>query len=444
MIGVVATQVTKNAKLEMEKKVKAGRTEAKPTHEEKGRHKSDTESSPTQTNVQPDGPNAYPGAPFCESHNNSEYHGLWNEKLKCHYDHEHGENPFTTSVVSAFPGFNLRELIGNVEIGHTNPSGPMENTHKHGGFKWDVTLSHNAGCKGRESVPTGVDALVVQYHNFGDYSVEFESRVHSAVGLLRQCKTSNPTDFGYIFVNQHQDYGQRVSPYQGNILTYPDTPVPAYTAAREPYFAVSCFGGSAPCSKYPSRQAILSRNSDTHSTWISEPGNLNGSGSTLFGILFRLRDTYQSLDASDLSHPFSFSWMCSSDGGKSYAAQTGCRYNNSTSRVHEVMGRIPEAWDNLAGFDTDSRTGRITATGFVKRFGELAPDCQSAGPDCHPIKLVNAFSGRYGTGFQLTAEKSPVFDALNLPERDIYFCNGVACKESDAEAKSSGWIGNSN
>lgn len=64
MIGVVATQVTKNAKLEMEKKVKAGRTEAKPTHEEKGRHKSDTESSPTQTNVQPDGPNAYPGSHF--------------------------------------------------------------------------------------------------------------------------------------------------------------------------------------------------------------------------------------------------------------------------------------------------------------------------------------------------------------------------------------------
>ena len=118
-------------------------------------------------------------------------------------------------VAATFPGFDLRALIGGVGVGHTNPSSPMENTHKHGGFKWDVTLSHSAGCVGGEGYPTGVDAMVIQYHAFGDYSIEFESRTHSAVGLLRQCQAGNPTDFGYVFVNQLQDYGQRVAPVSG-------------------------------------------------------------------------------------------------------------------------------------------------------------------------------------------------------------------------------------
>ena len=143
---------------------------------------------------------------------------------------------------STFPGFDLKALLGGVGVGHTNPSSPMENTHKHGGFKWDVTLSPSAGCRGGEGYPTGVDAMVIEYHAFGDYSIEFESRTHSAVGLLRQCQPGNPTDYGYMFVNQLQDYGQRLAPYQGNVLPYPDTPNPAYRAGLAPYFTVSCFG----------------------------------------------------------------------------------------------------------------------------------------------------------------------------------------------------------
>jgi hypothetical protein len=390
----------------------------------------------------------YPDAPLCpdsgESHDNSLFHTLWAGERGCHYDHEHGQDPFTPEVAAIFPGLDLRELIGGVGVGHTNPSSPMENTHKHGGFKWDVTLSHSVGCLGGDGYPTGVDAMVIQYHAFGDYSIEFEARTHSAVGLLRQCQEGNPTDFGYVFVNQLQDYGQRVAPYQGSVLPYPDVPVPAYDANIAPYFSVSCFGSTALCDKFPSRESVLSRKNSAASTWISAPGHLTGSGSHLFALLFRVRDNYQMLDDSDQTHPFTFAWLCSVDGGASYSPVPGCSNNNTTTRVHEVMGQIPVEWDNLAGFDTDPRVGRITADGYVTRFGDLNLSCTAPGTDCHPIKLVQAFTGRYLSQFSLVAGEKASFSEANLPERDVYFCNGVVCAEDDAGSAPSGWLGQSN
>ena len=307
-----------------------------------------------------------------------------------------------------------------------------------------MTLSHSVGCYGGESHPTGVDAIVIQYHAFGDYSIELESRTHSAVGLLRQCQEGNPTDFGYVFVNQLQDYGQRVSPYQGGILPYPDTPNPAYEGNRAPYFTVSCFGGTALCNKFPSRESVMDHPNSAASTWISDPGKLTDSGSHLFALLFRVRDNYQMLDDSDQTYPFTFAWLCSADGGASYSPERGCSFNNTTTRVHEVMGEIPVEWDNLAEFDTDSRVGRITADGYVTRFGDLNQSCTTPGTDCHPIKLVQAFTGRYLSQFSLLSGEKANFSAGNLPERDIYFCDGVVCAEGSPGAVSSGWIGPSN
>ena len=392
----------------------------------------------------------YPDAPLCadsgEAHDNSLFHTLWDgaRATACHYDHEHGQYPFTPEVAAAFPGFDLQALIGGVGVGHTNPSSPMENTHKHGGFKWDVTLSHSGGCVGGEGATVGVNAAVIQYHNFGDYSIEFEARVHSAVALMRQCLDSNPTDYGYVFANQLQDYGQRVVPYQGTVMPYPDTPNSAYNSSLKPYFTIECFGSVAPCDKYPNRQYVLDKNLSADSLWVSQPGrNLVGSGSPLFALLFKVRDIYQILDGNDLVYPFTFRWLCSADDGLTYNP-AGCRYNNTTTRVQQVAGEIPAAWDNLAGFDTDARLGRVTAEGFVTRFGDLNPACTAPGPDCHPIKLVQAFVGIYGSLF---FNKQETASPVSQPERDIYFCGateGRVCAEGDPGAAPSGWIGQNN
>jgi hypothetical protein len=387
----------------------------------------------------------YPDAPLCpdtgEAHDPSLFHTLWDEQRGCHYDHEHGQNPFTPEAAVTFPGFDLKALLGGVEIGHTNPSSPMENTHKHGGFKWQVLLAHPNGCAGHEGSPIGVDASVIQYHAFGDYSVEFESRVHSVVALLRQCTNTNPTDYGYIYLVQHVDYGQRVSPYQGLVLPYLDEPQPPFQGGAAPYFSIDCIGTTCP-SKTRTRDSILTLNANTSTTWTSDPKKLIGSGSHLFELLFRARDTYQVLDRDDLTYPFTFVWLCSQDGGATHSAIAGCRYNNSTTRVHEINGTLPAAWDNLDGFDTDPRVGRISAEGYVTRFGDLNLNCAVAGPDCFPIKMVGAFVGYYGSF--LLPTKAGEFGPAALPERDIYFCGTQTCSEGDPGATASGWIGQSN
>lgn len=393
----------------------------------------------------PGGIAPYLDAPLCpdagEAHDHSLFHTLWDSTQGCHYDHEHGQNPFTPEVAATFPGFDLQRLLGGVGVGHTNPSSPMENTHKHGGFKWQITIPHPTSCAGHEGSTIGVDASAIQYHAFGDYSIEFQSRVHSVVALMRQCTLEDPTDYGYVYLVQHVDYGQRVSGYQGNIVPYPDNPQPAYDSADAPYFTVDCIGATC-ASKTSTRELILASDANAGTTWTSDPRHLVGSGSHLFELLFRARDTYQVLDRGDVEYPPTFVWLCSNDEGLTYMAMPGCRYNNSTTTIHEINGTIPAEWDNLSGFDTDSRVGRITAEGYVTRFGELNTSCTASAPDCHPIKLVQAFMGYYGS--MLIPDKGIQFKPAGLPERDIYFCGKQVCTEGDPGAGSSGWIGQNN
>ena len=389
----------------------------------------------------------YPSAPLCSAHDNSQFHTLWSSAMGCHYDHEHGETPFTPDVALAFPGFDLPALLGGVGIGHTNPSSPIENIAKHGGFKWQVDVPAPQGCKvGFEGGTVAVDAAAIQYHNFGDYPVELEGRVHSIAALLRQCKPGDTADKGYIYGVQHVDYGQVVSPYQGDVMLYPTRPMPGYASGLGPYISVDCIGLKVPpqvgqCRA--SRADILAGNTNTNSIWTSKSAfRVAPSGSPLLAILFRVRDTYQVFDWNDLAHPFTFIWICSADGGATYTATAGCRYNNSTSTVHEVQGVIPAEWDNLPGFDSEPQVGRITAEGYVTRFGQLNLACAVPGIDCHPIKIVRAFVGFYSTELSVTKVSNPT--PLNTPERDFFFLNGQVVSETTSGAQSSGWIGQNN
>ncbi len=158
--------------------------------------------------------------------------------------------------------------------------------------------------------------------------------------------------------------------------------------------------------------------------------------------MFRVRDIPRLVSWSDRSYPFTFIWICSSDNGLTFNP-VGCNYNNSTTQVHEVAGKIPAEWDNLAGFDTDSRVGRITADGFTTKFGALNRNCTTAGTDCFPLKLVRAFVGSYGSVLVYTEGKGTNVTPF-MPKRDIYFCNGVVCSETSPGAVPSGWISDHN
>lgn len=380
-----------------------------------------TDVPPTDVPATPVAPGTpYAAAPACAEHSTSDYHSLWNSAAGCHYDHEHGEDAFTSEVAATFPGFDLLALLGGVHVGHSHPSSPAENVAKHGGFKWQVQTVTPRGCfTGFESAEHGIDAVAIQYHAFGNYAIEFESRVHSTAALLRQCLPGSD-DFGYIFTIQHQDYGQRVIPYQGQIMPYPNNPAP-YPSPRGPYFTLDCFGPVVQCRE--SLSLVTSRRLNASSIWTSKGGNVLQQG--IFNLLFRIRDTYQLLDWADQEYPFTFAFLCSADGGITYAP-AGCRYNNSTSRVHEIAGVIPAAWDGAA-WDTDARSGRVTGEAMIAGF---------------PVKLVSAYAGTYGT--QLIADKLDQFSPEAQPERDLCFQPDGQAVNCDTGGTPSGWIGEGN
>jgi len=402
-------------------------------------------ASPT---IQATGPRAdggpYPDAPLCPTHDPMKWHGMWDIARGCHYDHEHGTYAFTPEVAAMFPGFDLRALLCGMEVGNCIPSGPTEHTHKHGGFKWNVELSHPQGCAGFEDASIGVNGSVIEFHGFGDFTMELEATFHSAIALLRQCTTANPNDYGYVFLDQDVSYGEVVSPYQGDLLMYPYYSVPTYDPAFGPYLTVGCIGQKLPGQRGDCRDNLAqAQANNADSVWSSKPtgSGLRAPNSSLFQLLWRSRDTYQMFDWRDQTYPYTFLWLCSVDG--SAYVQAGCRYNNSTTQVHEIQGTIPAAWDNLAGFDTDPRPGRITAQGYVTKFGELNTACTTIASDCHPIKLVQAFVGKYGSVLVFTPDKGTNIVPY-LPERDIYFCAGVPCTETGPGAVPSGWIATEN
>ena len=322
----------------------------------------------------------------------------------------------------------------------------MENTHKHGGFKWNAQLAHPQTCAGFESAATGVNGSVIQFHGFGDYSIEVETRIHSTVAFLRQCKSTNPTDYGYVFINQLQDYGQRITPYQGVILPYPNQPVPAYPSPSGPYLSFDCIDLIEP---YDIRCKNSLINASAGSTWTSKvtgstPKNPIGGHSDsapLFRLLWRVADNYQLIDWEDQEYPFTFHFVC----GDTTYDPIGCKFNNSTTQVHEIAGVIPAAWDNLTGWDTNSAVGRITAEGYVNSLGVINAACTSPSTesDCFPIKLVNAFTGTYGSVLVFTSGKGINIVPRN-PERDIYFCDGATCLYTSPNAVPSGWIDTDN
>lgn len=357
----------------------------------------------------------YPSAPLCVEHDTGTFHTLWNSAAGCHYDHEHGTNPFIPAVAAVFPGFDLQALLGGAQIGHDYPTSPAENTTKHGGFKWQVSVPAPQGCvTGFDSAQYGVDAAVVQFHGFGDLSHELEGRFHSTAALLRQCMPGS-SDYGYIFTIQHQDYGQRVAPYQGFVLPYPDNPVPAYGGGFGPYWSLDCVGaGLVGCRS--SVQFVRDRNLNVSSTVTSKGGRTGAQN--IFNLLWRVRDNYQLLDSSDLGYPFTFVPVCE--------AQVGCRWNNSTATIHEVAGFIPVEWDGSV-WDTDPRVGRVSGEAIINGF---------------PVVLVSAYVGQYGG--ELSAAKVSNPTPADTPDREIFFCGGVVCAETDAGAVPSGWIGAQN
>jgi hypothetical protein len=364
----------------------------------------------------------YPSAPACEVHDNLTYHGLWNETLGCHYDHEHGDNP---SQIASLFGVNYTAYT------ITNLSYPWqtegENINKHGGYKWTVRATNEDPCIPGEYGINGTDGFAVQFHGKGD-AHEFEHRVHSDFIIVRVCDGTNS---GILVTGGWQDYGQHESPYQGVILNLPDQPVPAFPSALSPYNTLHCFNDDGLSTDCGTKASTTSP-----TTWVSRP-QAALFGNVLTQLLWRSRDTYQIVNGSTRLTMPTYRYVC----GNTIYNPIGCKANSTTGTIHQIWGEIPAEWDMLDGVPD----GLVTYSGYTDRWGNLVFGCET-GLDCIPLVLQGIPIGGFSTTFD---NQVNAFTPAALPDRDICFKtskNGtvvqVGCDTSGAIP--SGWIGSGN
>jgi hypothetical protein len=88
-----------------------------------------TPTTPSGGNIQP-----YAGAPECPTHDNTQWHALWDSVRGCHYNHTHGDDP---SLADKYFG-PAGTLWGGQTISYPFAASAHENHMKHGGYKYSV------------------------------------------------------------------------------------------------------------------------------------------------------------------------------------------------------------------------------------------------------------------------------------------------------------------
>lgn len=322
----------------------------------------------------------YPTAPLCAEHDPTAWHGPWNSELGCHYDHEHGQDP--TQFVSPF---DIPAYLGGTWIGSAYPTSPAEMTVKHGGFKWFVVADNPNGCTaGFEGAANCVKSAAVQVHEFGDLSIELV-RVHTVTVFEQICTPAG--DCGWLFAVAHVDYGQRIAPYQGNVIPFADNPQPPYASQFGPYWSVDTRPGLTSAAwrllGYPSNNVVSNK--------PTGPG-ARPAEPILVRILWRTRDAENVYDNGQLAS------LCD--------PAITCKYNNSTANLHELGGEVPAAWDGDE-YDGDPRSGFVSRTGML---------------DGLPFQVLGAPVGKFGS--QMVVGKPTNPNPQTNPDRDICWSPG--------------------
>lgn len=367
----------------------------------------------------------YQEAPLCATHDKTDWHGLWDYVNGCHSDHTQGIDPSAPEVVAVFgdytqytgqevsyPWQTWKDAGPNLDPPPANAV--WENDAKHNGYKFDFYDFTSQGIcpvayQGVRSVPV---AWLIERHSLG-HKPDFMARIHSVWAMVKFC-IPGESEPAYLYTGGHQDFGQRVSPYQGNIFPIPGSPNPQYDSARAPYIAHSCTGNTS-C-----RGPVGSSNT----SWISFAQMIDGH--RLFGFGFRSADSQQKIDVSggfnNPDPPFKF--LCADAQGNYVAA--GCAMNHSTGHTYQVTGSIPDEYDLLDGVDDD----RVNYEGYTDRWGNIVQGCTEIALDCVPVVMDNLPVGTYHVNvaaYGLTGIHT------GLPEYDLYF-----------DGQPSGWIGSEN
>lgn len=381
----------------------------------------------------------FKNAPACPTHNKNKWHGLWDEKRGCHYDHTHGDNP---ALANKYFG-PLGAYWNGTTISYPFNSGPTENAMKHPGYKisvrmpgyhpWppcgtedntDITGDHSDNC---------VIASRTEYHIVGGL-MDVVARYHSYWMEVYICKPPyrQPRDCGIMRTGGLLDYGQLQAPHYnarvrrpGGTINFGGGITMSYSAdgpdlpshSGEPYVfsipyspsALQSYRNNPPNSPGTTPGSIKA----TIDQWSSndfdcEPRPAGEPCHNRYThVMFQVGDSFNLVDTQNLNR---VRWIC--------WGEPGCEYNGSLIGMNEIAVRVLQSWQkNGRGF--------VTFNGYSDKWGNPYMNkntCKSVSVDCVPFILEHAPAG-------VAASRSDNLCECDVWEYDIYF-NG----------KPSGWI----
>lgn len=323
---------------------------------------------------------------LCPSHDATAWHALVDTVRNCFYDHEHGDNPHLGDAVFGAPFAQT--------ISYPWATSGMENTHKHGGYKYAVRLNIPCGLNtNRDGIPTPncITDARIEYH-FVSHALDALARYHSYYAEYRVCQGPAWTQCGILRIGGWADLGVMNAPYAGARVYRPggtidfgmgsiyggaNSDITMSFSADTPDLDVIAPVGALPCCDEP-YASIGSTTQPLNAAhlllWSLENlGGTNTGHNPWARFLVRSFDIWGGIDPANPNVPL---WFCR-DGS--------CDANGSLRALNELSVLVPAAWDTGGGF--------VDKAGYTNRFGQEVTGCTATGLDCVPFSLAHVPTG---------------------------------------------------
>jgi hypothetical protein len=291
-------------------------------------------------------PNALP---LCASHDPTKWHALIDTAGKCHYSHEHKDDPHDVDHVFGAPG---AWFGGGQEISYPwqtfNAAGVRENDIKHNFYVWLVRS--NLPCRFIANASGCVTDFRAQFH--ADITLGATTRFHSFSMEARVCEKSTG-QCGIVRQGGWQDTGHLdLKDASGNahhipLPGDPENVVPG-DGQRRTHYPPDVSGGYA--------------------TWYG--------GNAQWHIATITVDDFGYVDPAD---PFRLNSRCPGGFGT-------CGANESSITADQLD------WSFWSPF---THPQPLTFKRFTDRHGNLAEGCAAVGLDCVPFQAEGVVNGFY-------------------------------------------------
>jgi hypothetical protein len=308
----------------------------------------------------------------CPTHDVRSWHALVDPVRRCHYDHEHKDDPHIVDGVFGKPGawfggtgisYPWQTFKGSGP-GHPAPpaeAGLLENDLKHEGYGYGVR--RGLRCKPAFDADGCLTDIRMQVHalatvhdattRFHSFSLEARGCIGGRCGIVRE---GGWIDYGRLSM----DFGK---PYAIDVLELPGPPV-------------NRTGNPVRLHKSPP-------NEQRDATWYSQPGPWNSHLSNI-GLRFGM---WGPVDTGDLTRVLAYCPV--SARGK---VRPGCRETGTWLETHLIPIRIPAELDARDG----KRDGLVTFRGYTDRYGHIRRKaCTRPGLDCVPLVIEHMPVGYY-------------------------------------------------